>query len=66
MVAGSTAPDKDATPFDRQTQNAIRLHEVPNGSYQDPRYNQPILFVAVQLASSHSLERIKFAGKSVL
>ena len=53
------------TSLDQPTQTAFRLDEVPNGSNQDPRCNQAILFVVFQLASFHSLQHIKFALEAI-
>ena len=57
--------NKVATKLNDELQTAFYLVEYPNGSNQDSRYNQAILFVAVELASSHLLQHAKFAWEAV-
>ena len=47
------------------TCHQLSLRSTPNGSIQNPRFNQAILFVVVRLVSSHSLLHIKFAWEAV-
>ena len=64
-VAGAAAPELAATSLNPPTQTAFCLAKVPNRSKQNPRYILAILFVVVQLASSHSLQHIKFAREAI-